>query len=96
MYKTDMEDQELLQEEFNKRIEAVRALSLEEMLEKLVKAHDSTDVILEGYNLVTNVNEGHGIALAGIIRLRDALAEMMDWVDHNLFDEVEEVDSEEL
>lgn len=91
-----MENEELLQEEFNKRIEAVRALSLEEMMEKMVKAHDSTDVILEGYNLVTNVNEGHGIALAGIIRLRDALAEMVDWIDHNLYEEAEEIDSEEL
>lgn len=91
-----MENEELLQEEFNKRIEAVRSLSLEEMMEKMVKAHDSTDVILEGYNLVTNVNEGHGIALAGIIRLRDALAEMVDWIDHNLYEEAEEIDSEEL
>ena len=91
-----MENEELFQEEFNKRIEAVRALTLEEMVEKLVKAHDSTDVILEGYHLVTNVNEGHGIALAGIIRLRDALAEMVDWIDHNLYEEAEEIDSEEL
>lgn len=91
-----MENEELLQEEFKKRIEAVRALTLEEMMEKIVKAHDSTDVILEGYNLVTNVNEGHGIALAGIIRLRDALAEMVDWIDHNLYEEAEEIDSEEL
>ena len=70
-----MNDQENLHQEFEKHQEFIRSLPLEDLLDRLVKAHDSTDVILEGYNLVTTVNEGHGIALAGIIRLREALAE---------------------
>ena len=61
---------------------------------RLIKALDSTEVILEGYNLVTNINEGHGIAVAGIIRLREALAEAIDWIDTNVNDVVLEIDEE--
>jgi hypothetical protein len=47
-------------------------------------------VILEGYDLVTNINEGHGIAVAGLIRLRNALMDSIEWITFNLLQEDEE------
>jgi hypothetical protein len=95
MYKTNMEEQDIT-EQIEKHREYIGSLSVEDIIERIIKAHDSTDVILEGYNLVTNVNEGHGIALAGIVRLRSAIEELLDWFDQNLTDEAEEVFEEEL
>lgn len=91
----DSDDEMKLQDEFKKHQEFIVNLDAESLIERLVKALDSTEVILEGYNLVTNINEGHGIAVAGIIRLRDALAEAIDWIDLNV-NEVEEIESDEL
>lgn len=91
----DSDDEMKLQDEFKKHQEFIVNLDAESLIERLVKALDSTEVILEGYNLVTNINEGHGIAVAGIIRLRDALAEAIDWVDLNV-NEIEEIESDEL
>ena len=90
----DTEEELKLQEEFKKHQEFIVNLDSESLLERLVKALDSTEVILEGYNLVTNINEGHGIAVAGIIRLRDALAEAIDWIDTNINDVIVEIDEE--
>jgi hypothetical protein len=90
-----MEEQDIT-EQIEKHREYIGSLSVEDIIERIIKAHDSTDVILEGYNLVTNVNEGHGIALAGIVRLRSAIEELLDWFDQNLTDEAEEVFEEEL
>lgn len=95
MYKDNMEDEQFT-EEIEKHREFIKTLSIEDILERVVKAHESTDVILEGYNLVTNINEGHGIAIAGIIRLRKSLEEILDWFEHNLTEEVEEIYEEEL
>lgn len=95
MYKDNMENEEFT-EQIEKHREFIASLSVEEIIERIIKAHDSTDVILEGYNLVTNVNEGHGIALAGIVRLRSAIEELLDWFDQNLSEEAEELDPEEL
>lgn len=91
----DSDDEMKLQDEFKKHQEFIVNLDAESLIERLVKALDSTEVILEGYNLVTNINEGHGIAVAGIIRLRDALAEAIDWIDLNV-NEIEEIESDEL
>jgi hypothetical protein len=90
----DSEKELLLQEELLKLQEFIRTLDAEELTDRLVKALDNTEVILEGYNLVTNINEGHGIAVAGIIKLREALAEAIDWIDYNFSEE--EIESEEL
>lgn len=90
----DSEKELLLQEELLKLQEFIRTLDSEELTDRLVKALDNTEVILEGYNLVTNINEGHGIAVAGIIKLREALAEAIDWIDYNFSEE--EIESEEL
>jgi hypothetical protein len=90
----DTEEELKLQEEFKKHQEFIVNLDPESLLERLVKSLDSTEVILEGYNLVTNINEGHGIAVAGIIRLRDALAEAIDWIDTNINDVIVEIDEE--
>ncbi len=90
-----MEEQDIT-EQIEKHREYIGSLSVEDIIERIIKAHDSTDVILEGYNLVTNVNEGHGIALAGIVRLRSAIEELMDWFDYNLTEEAEQLDPEEL
>jgi len=90
-----MEEQDLT-EQIQKQREFVASLDLEDMIERIVAAYESTDVILEGYNLVTNINEGHGIAIAGIIRLRKALEETLDWFEANMVEEVDEVFEEEL
>ncbi len=95
MYKDNMEEQDFT-EEIQKQREFITSLSFEDMIDRIVSAYESTDVILEGYNLVTNINEGHGIAIAGIIRLRKALEETLDWLEANSFEEVEELDIDEL
>lgn len=95
MYKDNMEEQDLT-EQIQKQREFVASLDLEDMIERIVSAYESTDVILEGYNLVTNINEGHGIAIAGIIRLRKALEETLDWFEANMAEEIDEVFEEEL
>ena len=71
----DPDEQIALQKQIESHREEILTLDVDEILERLVKMHDSTDVIIEGYNLVTNMNEGHGIAVAGLIRLRTALME---------------------
>jgi hypothetical protein len=89
-----------LQENLIKHIEYINNLEPNELYDRLVKVYESTDVILEGYNLVTTVNEGQGISIAGIIRLRGALEETLTWLDNNLCDdedsleEIEETDDE--
>ena len=89
-----------LQENLIKHIEYINNLEPNELYDRLVKVYESTDVILEGYNLATTVNESHGITFAGIIRLRGALEETLTWLDNNLCDdedsleEIEETDDE--
>ena len=92
----DPDDDIQLQESLLKHIEFINNLEPSDLYERLVKAYESTDVILEGYNLVTNINEGHGIAIAGIIRLRSALEETLTWLDNNLLldESSEELDDE--
>ena len=85
-----------LQEGLLKLQEYIRSLEAEELTERLVTALDSTEVILEGYNLVTNIHEGHGIAVAGIIKLREAIAEAIDWIDYNCSEEETDTESDEL
>ena len=82
-----------LQKQFEENRKLILSMDPEEFLERLIKMHDSTDVILEGYDLVTNINEGHGIAIAGIIRLRNALMDSIEWISSNLVitDEEEEL-----
>lgn len=93
----DTEEEIKLQEELKKHQEYIINLDPESLLERLLKALDSTEVILEGYNLVTNINEGHGIAVAGLIRLREAIAEAIDWIDTNVNDvTIETEESDEL
>ncbi len=79
-----------LQKQFEENRKQILAMDPEEFLERLVKMHDSTDVILEVYDLVTNINEGHGIAVAGLIRLRNALMDSIEWITFNLLQEDEE------
>lgn len=88
----DEEQQLELQKQFEENRKIILAMDPETFLERLVKMHDSTDVILEGYDLVTNINEGHGIAVAGLIRLRNALMDSIEWITTNLIagDEEEE------
>ena len=64
------------------------------MIERLVQAHDSTNVILEGMNLTSTMSEGHAIAVAGLLRLREAIVESIDWLDNNLSDSVPSMDEE--
>lgn len=91
----DLDEQEQLelQKQFEENRRLILSMDPDEFLERLIKMHDSTDVILEGYDLVTNINEGHGIAVAGIIRLRNALMDSIEWISSNLImtDEEEEL-----
>jgi hypothetical protein len=92
MHYEDLDDDQLLelQKQFEENRKIVLSMDPEDFLERLVKMHDSTDVILEGYDLVTNINEGHGIAIAGIIRLRNALMDSIEWITQNLLESDEE------
>lgn len=76
-----------------KHMNYVRNLSPEELISRLDHSLISTEVILDGYNLVTNISEGHGIAVAGILNLRESIAETIDWITNNLL-EIEEKDDE--
>jgi hypothetical protein len=82
-------DEQQLQEAVQKHNDYIIELNPSEILERLSKSLEATEVILEGYNLVTNINEGHGIAVAGLIRLREAVAESITWINENVgeFDE---------
>ena len=92
MHYDDLDDEQKieLQKEFEENRKQVLAMDPEDFLARLVKMHDSTDVILEGYDLVTNINEGHGIAVAGLIRLRNALMDSIEWISFNLISNDEE------
>ena len=90
----DEEQQLELQKQFEENRKIILAMDPEAFLERLVKMHASTDVILEGYDLVTNINEGHGIAVAGLIRLRNALMDSIEWITSNLI--AADEDEEEL
>jgi len=90
----DTEKELQLQEEYKKHLENIRNLEPEELTERLAKALEATEVILEGYNLVTNINEGHGIAVAGIIKLRETISDTLEWLNYQII-EVDEEDEEE-
>ncbi len=83
----DLQTQNDLQKQFEQHRQELLKLDPDQLIERLVKSYDSTDVILEGYELVTNINEGHGIAIAGIIRLREALMDSIEWITNNLVEE---------
>ena len=83
-----------LQEEYQKHLEHIRNLDPEELTERLAKSLEATEVILEGYNLVTNINEGHGIAVAGIIKLRETISDALEWISYQMI-EIEDEDLEE-
>ena len=93
-----MEDKNLTEEEIidelNKKREYVIDLSLEEIMDRLHKSLYDTEIILDGYNLVTQINEGQGITLAGILKLREAISEAIDWINENVVDDdmIEETD----
>jgi hypothetical protein len=80
----DPNEQIVLQKQLEEHRKEILSMEVDEILERLVKMHDSTDVIIEGYDLVANINEGHGIAVAGLIRLRTALMDSVEWISHNL------------
>ena len=94
----DNDNIEQLQKELEEHRNEILMLHPTDLVQKLVRMHDSTDVILEGYDLVTNINEGHGIAVAGILRLREALMDSIEWINYNVVfnTEDEELDEEEL
>ena len=94
----DNDNTEQLQKELEEHRNEILMLHPTDLVQKLVKMHDSTDVILEGYDLVTNINEGHGIAIAGILRLREALVDSIEWINYNVVfnTEDEEIEEEEL
>lgn len=89
----DTEKELMLQEEYQKHLESIRNLEPEELAEKLAKSLEATEVILEGYNLVTNINEGHGIAVAGIIKLRETISDTLEWISYQIL-EVDQDDEE--
>ena len=85
----NLSEEQVLKELEEKR-EYILSLEPEEILNRLERALFETDVVLDGYNLVNNIAVGDGIALAGILKLREAVSEVMDWmVDKLLEDETE-------
>jgi len=90
----DTEKELQLQEEYKKHLENIRNLEPEELTERLAKSLEATEVILEGYNLVTNINEGHGIAVAGIIKLRETISDTLEWLSYQIL-EVDEDDEDD-
>ena len=91
----DTEKELQLQEEYKKHLEHIRNLEPEELTERLAKSLEATEVILEGYNLVTNINEGHGIAVAGIIKLRETISDTLEWLSYQILEVEEDEDDEE-
>lgn len=88
----DTLDEEELQANLEKHNEYIASLEVDELYERIIKAYESTDVILEGLSLVTAVNEGLGITIAGLLKLRVALEETLVWFDNNLIkDESDEL-----
>lgn len=93
----DTEKEIQLQEEYQKHLEIIRNLEPEELTEKLAKSLEATEVILEGYNLVTNINEGHGIAVAGIIKLRETISDTLEWLNYQILEvDEDDLESDEL
>ena len=90
-----MTEEEILEKLEEKRQQVIN-FSLEEILERLEKSLNDTDVVLDGYNLVNNIAVGDGIALAGILKLREVISETMDWMMANLDEEEETEENEEL
>jgi len=91
----DTEKELQLQEEYKKHLEYIRNLEPEELTERLAKSLEATEVILEGYNLVTNINEGHGIAVAGIIKLRETISDTLEWLSYQILEDDHEDDEED-
>ena len=76
-----------LQKQFEENRKIILSMDPEEFLERIIGLHDSTNVILEGYDLSTDISGGQGIAMAGIIRLRNAIMDSVEWITHNLAEE---------
>lgn len=87
-------EEQVLQELEVKR-KYILSLDAEEIIERMEQALYNTDVVLEGYNLVNNIAVGDGIALAGILKLREVVSETMDWMIDKLLDEEETTEIEE-
>ena len=49
-------------------------------------------------NISSTMSEGHAIVVAGLIKLREAIVETIDWLDHNLSDApfIKDEESDEL
>lgn len=94
----DSTDEKMLQEVIAKHKEYIVNLDPDELLDRLVQAHDNTNVILEGMNISSTMSEGHAIVVAGLIKLREAIVETIDWLDHNLSDSpfIKDEESDEL
>lgn len=90
--------EEQILEHLQQKREFVVNLSIEEISDRLESALNETDVILEGYNLVNNIAVGDGIALAGILKLRETLTETLDWIIENLIEDenIEILENDEL
>ena len=83
----DEEQQLELQKQFEENRKIILSMDPEEFLTRIINLHDSTNVILEGYDLSTDISGGQGIAMAGIIRLRNAIMDSVEWITHNLAEE---------
>lgn len=85
----NLDDEQMLelQKKFEENRNIILSMDPEEFLERIIKLHDSTDVIVEGYDLSTDISGGQGISMAGIIRLRNALMDAVEWITNNLTEE---------
>lgn len=91
----NMTEAEILEKLEEKR-QLVISLTTDEIIERLEKALYNTEVVLDGYNLVNNITVGDGVALAGILKLRETISETLDWMLENIYEAPYEEENEEL
>lgn len=85
-------NEEDLLEHLEKRNEFIKNLTLQDLFYRLEDSIKSTDIIIDGFNLVEKISETQGITIAGIMRLRETISETLDWISLNLLEEDSESD----
>lgn len=84
----EYEINEISEEELEKQLEEykqyIQNLKSDELLDKMRNSLIATDVLVEGFNIVTQITEAQGINISGIIKLREAVGEAIDWLNYHL------------
>lgn len=84
----EYEINEISEEELERQLEEykqyIQNLKSDELLDKMRNSLIATDVLVEGFNIVTQITEAQGINISGIIKLREAVGEAIDWLNFHL------------